>query len=630
MNICPNCEKEYSDNITMCEACKIKLVHKGVEQEIDSIKEIIQGLWKRIKKVEEEFKHAAIKEISAEKLKLAEQRVEKKPVLRPVPSEETGEKLELRIGKVWLSRIGILAVIVGVGFFLKYAFENQWIGKLGRIVLGLLGGIGLIGLGEFYNRKDYKALWQSLTGGGICILYLSVFVAFNFYHFISLIPALIFMTLVTLCAITISVKNNSSAIAGLGILGGFIVPFVLGFARLHIGGLFIYILLLDVGILGINYFHKWKGFNLLTLSLTHFAYFGWYFSYYKTEFFPPALIFLFAVFSLFIFLSLLYNFIHRQLSKTEDLALIIFNGLLFFGEAIAVLRTEVSRNLLGFFAIFMAFIYLVIAQLAFLQRREDRNLILTHIGLGMLFLTIAVPIQLRQNWISLTWAMQALVLVWLGFKIESKGMRYCGLSLFSLVLIRLLFIDFPFDYATFHRYLLLFNRRSFTYLMIIGTMFISAKLYRDNKEKIIKGERVLSTIFVITANLSLLYLLTLECATYFAHLAQRQIPSYIQLETYKYRQAIYATLEKFSNLRRFSVSAVWAVYSLLCILVGTFRRFRALRLMGLVIVTCTIFKIFFIDLWELGKLYRIISSIGLGIILLFISFFYQRFKEKFL
>ena len=103
---------------------------------------------------------------------------------------------EWLLGGNWLARVGILAVVLGLAFFLKLAFDNDWIGETGRVVLGLLVGSGLLGGGEYWRRK--YAVWaQALTGGGIAILYLSVFAAFALYGLIPPLPALGFFLLVT-------------------------------------------------------------------------------------------------------------------------------------------------------------------------------------------------------------------------------------------------------------------------------------------------------------------------------------------------------------------------------------------------------------------------------------------------
>ena len=90
---------------------------------------------------------------------------------------------EWLFGGNWLARIGIVAVIIGVAFFLKLAFDNDWIGETGRVVLGLAGGIALLAAGEFWRRK-YPVWAQPLTGGGLAVLYLAIYAAQALYGLI--------------------------------------------------------------------------------------------------------------------------------------------------------------------------------------------------------------------------------------------------------------------------------------------------------------------------------------------------------------------------------------------------------------------------------------------------------------
>src|SRR5437016_6829077 len=57
---------------------------------------------------------------------------------------DTQAELESKIGAHWLNRIGIIAMLIGVSYFLKYAFDNQWIGPAGRVLIGLLGGMAVV------------------------------------------------------------------------------------------------------------------------------------------------------------------------------------------------------------------------------------------------------------------------------------------------------------------------------------------------------------------------------------------------------------------------------------------------------------------------------------------------------
>ena len=168
------------------------------------------------------------------------------------------------LGGNWLARIGILALILGVGFFLKLAFDNDWIDETGRVVLGLVAGLALLGGGEIWSRR-YAAWARAVTGGGIAILYLSIFAAFSLYDLLSALETLGASLLVTLAASGLALRYESRAVAVLGILGGFVAPLLLAGSLAEQWVLLVYVLLLDLGVLALAAFRNWRWFTLLGL-----------------------------------------------------------------------------------------------------------------------------------------------------------------------------------------------------------------------------------------------------------------------------------------------------------------------------------------------------------------------------
>src|SRR5215471_11395865 len=63
--------------------------------------------------------------------------------------------LESRIGGHWLNRVGIVAVLIGVSYFLKYAFDSEWVGPAGRVVIGFIAGVALVFWSEHVRRSGY-------------------------------------------------------------------------------------------------------------------------------------------------------------------------------------------------------------------------------------------------------------------------------------------------------------------------------------------------------------------------------------------------------------------------------------------------------------------------------------------
>lgn len=99
----------------------------------------------------------------------------------PEPAGQTPRSLEERIGGDWLAKAGMVVLVIGVAFFLKYAFDNDWIGLTGRIVLGVVGGLALVAIGDLlHQRKGYGVYPQVLAGGGSVIVYFALYAAYAF------------------------------------------------------------------------------------------------------------------------------------------------------------------------------------------------------------------------------------------------------------------------------------------------------------------------------------------------------------------------------------------------------------------------------------------------------------------
>ena len=174
-----------------------------------------------------------------------------------VPRGQEGD-LEKKIGQYWLNRIGIAAMLIGVSYFLKYAFENNWIGPGGRIGIGLLAGIALILWSERFRTRGHAAFSYSLKAVGIGTLYLSLWGAFQVYHLIPASAAFIAMILVTASTIALALSQDAELLASFAMIGGFATPALLSTGQNHEAVLFSYIALLDLAILLMAVVKPWR------------------------------------------------------------------------------------------------------------------------------------------------------------------------------------------------------------------------------------------------------------------------------------------------------------------------------------------------------------------------------------
>src|SRR2546426_4093264 len=186
--------------------------------------------------------------------------------LRPLfkPSAEPGTNLESRIGSHWLNRIGIAAVLIGVSYFLKFAFDNNWIGPAGRVTIGLLAGIAVVVWSERFRSRGYTIFSYSLKGVGIGVLYLSLWAAFHVYSLIPSGVAFFAMLIVTAATATLAITQNAQILAVFALTGGFATPALLSTGQNKELQLFSYVVLLDLATLALLAIEPWR--RLLWLS----------------------------------------------------------------------------------------------------------------------------------------------------------------------------------------------------------------------------------------------------------------------------------------------------------------------------------------------------------------------------
>ena len=207
---------------------------------------------------------------------------------------EAAEHLDLegRIGGRWLLYTGVLVLLIGVSFFLKYAFDNAWINETGRVASGGLAGLALIAGGWRLARRDLAAFGQALIGTGLAVLYLSIYAANNFYELIDRLPAFALMAAVTIAAAVIADRQRSQALAFIAVGGGFLTPFLVSGAEDVQLTLFTYDALLIAGTLVLARRHDWVALNALSYVLTSLTVLVWAFEHYRDAMWLRTLLFL--------------------------------------------------------------------------------------------------------------------------------------------------------------------------------------------------------------------------------------------------------------------------------------------------------------------------------------------------
>ncbi len=358
----------------------------------------------------------------------------------------TGYSMEFAVASTWLLRVGVMILVMGIGFFLKYSIDQGWLAPPARVALAILAGLGLIVGGSRLLGTLYNLLGHGLIGGGIATLYFSVFAAVNFYHLIGIYPAFALMGLVTVAAGVMAVRFDSLLIAVLGIIGGYGTPIMLAGGPANFVGLFSYMLILGCGILGISIRKNWHLLNYLGFACTY-ALFGASMRAYQPSEFWNVMPFLVGFFVLYSTTLFLFNVVQRSKSTLLELLGLLLNAGIFFGASYALVREAygpqwVAVVTLGLTAFYAAHVYYFLA-----RRIADRDLMISFMGLAVFFLAVTIPLVLSREWITVSWAIQALVMLWLADKLKSAFLRQVAFLLYGFVLVRFGFIDLPGQYS---------------------------------------------------------------------------------------------------------------------------------------------------------------------------------------
>lgn len=480
--------------------------------------------------------------------------------------------LEMRIGGSWLNRIGIIAIAFGIAFFLKYAFDNEWIGPTARVAIG--GAAGLVALiaGERLRARGYAQYAQSLSGGGILILYLAIFAAFAFYHLIAQLPAFLLMVLVTATAVLLAARANALLIAVLGLVGGFLTPALLSTGTDNEIGLFSYIALLDAGVLALAYFKGWRSLNYMAFAATALMIIGWMFTWYEAQKRWTTLFFLGLFFLIFAALSILQNTIKRRPSRGLDITLILFNALFYFSLSYGLLADGYER-FQGSLAVLVSSFYMLLYYCAYRRNRNDALLSLTLFSLAVTFFTLAVAIQLDQQWVTIGWASEGALLVWISVRAENRTARLAALIVFGIAIAHW----FSVDVSTFERgdqFLPLLNRRAVAGASLISALMVAAVYVnrQSGAEVEAKDGKQFGAAFALAANALAVTLLSLDVNDYF-----EQINSLNG-----------AALEK---TKQHTIIALWTLYGTIALAVGIKREWKLLRVAALVLLAAATLKL---------------------------------------
>ncbi|UGU18085.1 DUF2339 domain-containing protein [Sinomicrobium kalidii] len=352
--------------------------------------------------------------------------------------KEKNPDLEKFIGENLINKIGILILVLGIVFFVKYAIDKNWINETARVGIGILAG-AVVMFFAHRLRTHFKAFSSVLVAGAISIFYFTIAIAFHEYQLFSQTAAFIIMVVITAFSALVSVSYNRMELAVLALIGGFSVPFMVSTGEGNYMILFTYITILNGGILTMAYFKKWNLVTILSFFFTVILYSSWLFTKLADDQLPYGGAFVFATvfYILFSIITIIHNLRKKGALSTADYIVLLGNTFFYFSMGLTILH-HWNENMKGLFTISLALFNLIYTAVLYKKFRLDKNAVYLFLGLTLTFVTLTVPIQFEGNYITMFWAAEAVLLFWLSRKSGINTFKIGAVAVQGLMLVSLL------------------------------------------------------------------------------------------------------------------------------------------------------------------------------------------------
>jgi uncharacterized membrane protein len=549
----------------------------------------------------------------------------------PIPSfgqkeksltDEQKQSLENKIGSQWFNRIGILAILIAAAWFLKMAFDNHWIGPLGRVLIGLITGTGLIAWSERFRTRGLVVFSYSLKAIGSGILYLSLWAAFSVFGLISSEFAFLAMVIITAFNGVMAWKQDAELLALYAIAGALSTPLLVSTGGNHEVVLFTYLLLLNFAVLILVILKPWSRLLFAAFTGTVTFFIAWMVEYYsapqatRTAWFAGAF---FLIFSLAPRLVRLGQGKKRPYTAWDTLVLVgqpLITAALGFLIFDGIIHDWDMAWFEPFLAVVFAAFYLLLLKLPARGTIQTSPAVLSslHLTIVVVFLTIAIPMKAQGHWLTIGWLVEGAALLWLAERNRMLLLRVLSLLCLILGLIAL-FVDTsvvstrPFLNARFGSYLVAIAVFAFVAWLMRKKLTTDVGSDANQGDSSISNWPIIGIFSALLVNLLILVAVGWEIHSYWWFLKWSG-DDRVLIQQHMYAQ--------------FTYSAFFMLYGALLLTLGFRFRQPFLRWQGLILIAITIAKVFLFDMHELSQVYRVLSFLGLGVLLMAVSFVYQK------
>lgn len=517
-------------------------------------------------------------------------------------AKETSKPIE-NLGFKIFGAVGFGLILLGLIFLYNYAVELGILTYGGRVAIGVLFSVAFIIVGQVFRKNEYERFSQLLTGGGLGLLYFTLYAAYAFpasRTALKLTAGVDYTLLlaVLVAAVVIALRNNSMILTAYAFVLGYGAPLLVGAAdrAMSIHAVMIPTILLSIALAIILKDRPWRlgVFGAVASFIVYWMVFEQQnvIQYVAAGIVPaivgPALLYLIILVGLWSALAL---YLPDDERNTQNIVIALASAIAVtaFGLTIVWRYWETYK---GVFIILLAVAYLGLTFAA--KMRNLRIMFETFFIICIALVTIAIPVQLEHYWIAIAWAIEGALLVRSGVNVDVRGLRVIGYVALGLSVINTLAWGSGLRTA----------ERLLSYAASIGALYVSAYVLSQDPQKD-EWKRYAIGALTVTATLLLTILLAVEIWD---------------------ADGIFQTASR--NTRHVTLSILWALEAVACIAIGFAGRSQSFRILGAGLFGVTVLKILVVDLDSLNGISRTIVTIVVGIIALVGAFAYIRNKDR--
>ncbi|MDQ0594663.1 putative membrane protein [Chryseobacterium ginsenosidimutans] len=400
-----------------------------------------------------------------------------------------------------LTVVGIFTLVLGIGYFVKYALDKNWIGEAPRVGIGFLVGVGIIAAGHFL-RKNYSVFASIITGGGIGVLYFTITIAFREYHLFSQNISFFITCLITLISIALSYYYKSEILIIFSLFGGFLAPLMISTGESNYLFLFTYITVLNIGMLAVIFLKEWKSVGWVSFIFTNI-----YLSFWTFEKTKILSIYFYIANYIIFYLFALQNYLKKGALLSFDILMLVLINFISVIGLVYIFNTLQYEPVI-IFPIGFALVNLFLLYKEYSKKSFDINYSV-FTGIAISLITIAVALQFKAHLITSVWAIEATLLLFIWKKTNNLSIfKIAFYVLFPLVIIAQM-ITWT-EYIDAKKLTVIFNPIFLTSFITVITTFVNLILLRKLSDTESKNFDFFENIFTIVSYAVIYVALLLE------------------------------------------------------------------------------------------------------------------------